>query len=112
MDPAFQPQAPNQQRSDSRFGPLLERFVARLPDMRHQLQSAREDGKLETLLTVVHRLRGTASNFGFPRITAVANECETALRSQAAPEYLDDSLDELTTLVDMAIETHQSVEPD
>lgn len=87
--------------------------MTRLPDMLNQLQSARDDGEFDMLFTVVHRLRGTAANFGFPQITAVANECETALRSQSIPDQdLDRALDELTTLLDLAIETHHRVEPD
>lgn len=101
------------QTAAPRFRPLMRKFMARLPGMLSELQAAREEGESETLFTIVHRLRGTAGNFGFPQITAVANECETALRGRpVAGQELDRSLDQLITLVDMAIESYQSAEQD
>ena len=97
--------------ADSRFQPLLEKYLARLPGMLDQLQSARAEGDLDTLCTVVHRLRGTAANYGFPQITAVADKCETALRTQSTPErHVNESLDELTTLMHMAVEPRMNEE--
>lgn len=93
---------------DARFQPLLDRFIARLPETRDRLRSARQAKKLDVLLTVVHRLRGTAANYGFPQITAVADKCEIALRNRNQPQReLDESLDELATLVQMAIDAHR-----
>lgn len=103
----------SQKAADARFRPLLEKYLSRLPGLLDQLQSARRDGERETLCAVVHRLRGTGANYGFPQITAIADECETALRTQAMPEqHLDESLDLLTSLVGMAIETAANLEQD
>jgi len=70
--------------ADSRFQPLLQKYLARLPGMLDQLQAARDDGDLDSLLSVVHRLRGTAESYGFPQISAVADMCERALRIDPA----------------------------
>ncbi|MHB8970376.1 MAG: PAS domain S-box protein [Pirellulaceae bacterium] len=96
---------------DPRFQPLLDNFLARLPGMLDQLQVARAEGEFDTLCTVVHRLRGTATNYGFPEITVAADKCETVLRSESTPEqHLNESLDRLTNLVGMAIETRKNNE--
>jgi CheY-like chemotaxis protein len=88
------------------FLPLLEKYLNRLPEMLEEVQQARREGEHDRLCSIVHRLRGTATNYGFPQITAVADRCETALRAHSEPAAdLDRSLDELIKLVDMAIET-------
>ena len=91
---------------DSRFQPLLKKYIERLPGMLDHLQTARHDDDVDSLLTVVHRLRGTAENYGFPQITAVADKCETALRTDHSIEaHISESLELLSNLVDTAIET-------
>ncbi|MEO2047739.1 MAG: ATP-binding protein [Pirellulales bacterium] len=95
--------------ADSQFKPLLEKYLSRLPGMLDQLQMARHGEELDELCTVVHRLRGTAANYGFPQITAIADNCETALRSHPTSQHhLNKSLDLLESLVSMAIETQNN----
>lgn len=82
-----------------------------LPEMLDLLQNARIEKDFDTLCAVVHRLRGTATNYGFPRISAVADKCETTLRTQPTSENPpNESLDQLTNLVTMAIDTWKSEE--
>jgi DNA-binding response OmpR family regulator len=111
-EPEQEPRAiASEKAGDARFQPLLEKYLARLPGMLDQLQVARAEGEFDTLCTVVHRLRGTAANYGFPQITAAADKCETVLRTQSTSEHhLNESLDRLTRLVGMAIEMRNNEE--
>ncbi|MEO2027737.1 MAG: ABC transporter substrate-binding protein [Fuerstiella sp.] len=96
---------------DSRFQPLLKKYIERLPEMLGQLQTAHRDDDVDSLLSVVHRLRGTAENYGFPQITAVADKCETALRTDhSIAAHISESLELLSSLVDTAIETHHDTD--
>lgn len=91
---------------DAQFEPIIKKYMTRLPGMLEQIQSARKDGELDQLCAVVHRLRGTATNYGYPQITAAADKCETALRQpDKINKRLDDDLDHLSDLVLMAIES-------
>ena len=93
------------------FQPLRTKFLARLPGTLGQLRAARAQGDLNKVSTIVHQLSGTAANYSFPQVTQMADKCETALRSQTvSQEDMDKSLDQLTTLVTMILETHPTRE--
>ena len=93
------------------FQPLRTKFLARLPGTLGQLQAARAQGDLNKVSTIVHQLSGTAENYSFAQVTQMADKCETALRSQTVShEDMDKSLDQLTNLVTMIIETHPTRE--
>lgn len=97
--------------NDLQFEPLIKKYLSRLPEVLDELQAARKEEECDTLCAIVHRLRGTATNYGFPQITAVAGKCENALRTQPnSLQHLDESLDLLANLVRMAIETDNNSE--
>ena len=50
---------------------------------------------LDEVRTMVHRIRGTASNYGFPDITTAAGACEDALREEASREAVEKALEAL-----------------
>ncbi|MEO2014060.1 MAG: ABC transporter substrate-binding protein [Fuerstiella sp.] len=96
---------------DSRFQPLMKKYLDRLPGMLDQLQTAHRDDDVDSLLSVVHQLRGTAQNYGFPEITAIADKCETALRTdRSIAAQTNESLERLSSLVDTAIETYNDMD--
>ncbi|MEW6074524.1 MAG: ATP-binding protein [Planctomycetota bacterium] len=70
-----------------RFAPLVKRYVGSFPVQAERIRAAHAAGELDEVRTLVHRIRGTASNYGFPAITAAAGACEEAIREgKAAPE--------------------------
>ena len=72
-----------------RFQLLIERYVASFPEQVETLSALLEAGDLEGLRTKVHRLRGTASNYGFPGISDAAGACEDALRAGRPPSEVE-----------------------
>jgi PAS domain S-box-containing protein len=66
---------------DPKFAPLLKDYRQSLHEAAGQIQGMMERGDTESLLVVIHRLRGTATNFGFPQITELAGVCEDEMRS-------------------------------
>jgi len=78
-----------------RFAPLIARYVASFPELIERLKADFRDGRSDDVRTQVHRLRGTASNYGFPDISHTAGRCEDAIRSGQAREVVERELDEL-----------------
>ena len=69
-----------------RFQRLIERYVASFPEQIAALREGLHAGELQTLRTRVHRLRGTAANYGFPGVSEAAGACEDAIRQGRPPE--------------------------
>lgn len=65
------------------FAPLLDAYLKRMAEMAGQIVEARRRGDGTELCRLVHRIRGTAGNYGFPTITDLAAACEMALRDPA-----------------------------
>jgi PAS domain S-box-containing protein len=82
-----------------RFQPLIERYVGSFPDLRRELGALLGTGRMEELRTRVHRLRGTASNYGFPEVSRAAGACEDTIRAGGAPTEIAAALAELDRLL-------------
>ena len=67
---------------DPTFHELLEEFAAAMPVRRDGLLEAHQNEDWELLRTRAHQLKGAGGGFGFPRLSEVALELETACRSQ------------------------------
>lgn len=80
---------------DEKFAPILRQFLSKLPGLIEQITIARREGQDDKLRLIVHRLRGTAANFGFPQITDLAGQCDDLLRQSGNREQLDTILDML-----------------
>ena len=74
------------------FGATMEtlrrRFIARAEDDLTRLREHRRHQTLERseLITIIHRLSGSAGLFGYPEISALAGEVETSLAQNSADE--------------------------
>jgi HPt (histidine-containing phosphotransfer) domain-containing protein len=86
-----------------RFQPLIERYVGSFPELRRDLETLLATGRLEELRTRVHRLRGTASNYGFPEVSKAAGACEDRIRAGAAQAEIAGALGELDRLLASAV---------
>lgn len=88
-------------KSDPAFLELVVMYQRNLPQIRSQLQEAVRAGDLVAVKSVVHRLAGTGSNFGFPRITMTARASEAHLGGSR--ESVSAALVPLLTAIDEAI---------
>ncbi|MEO1971468.1 MAG: hypothetical protein ABGX07_07920, partial [Pirellulaceae bacterium] len=74
-----------------------------------ELRTAQRDGNTDSMLDIVHRLCGTAVNYGYPLITEAAAQCQTAIHTNNFPEkQLNKTLNWLTSLVDSALESYRN----
>ncbi len=75
-----------------RFERVIERYVASFPGWIESIRGLLAAGELKTLQTKVHRLRGTASNYGFPEVAEAAGTCEHALRAGRPAEEVSSAV--------------------
>jgi HPt (histidine-containing phosphotransfer) domain-containing protein len=73
----------------------VRRYVGSFPIQIERMREAFALGALDEVRTMVHRIRGTASNYGFPEITEAAGACEDAIRGEAAREEIEEVLEVL-----------------
>ena len=93
---------------DERFRPILMKFLNGLPDRMKAIEEALAGEDQETLLTLVHQLKGSAGSYGFPRISELARECQDQLRDQMSQEDLLPSVSGLLRELEKAIEKAKS----
>ena len=84
-----------------RFAPLIERYLGSFPSQIEAMRAQLAAGEFEALRTSVHRLRGTAANYGYPELTELAGACEDAIRTGASGEEV---LQLLTALCERMLE--------
>ena len=100
-DPRMRPAPPTVDESvpslanNPRFAPLVRRYVGSFPTQSDRIRQAFADGDLDDVRTLVHRIRGTASNYGFPAITTAAGACEDAIRAEAPAPEIEEALEAL-----------------
>ncbi len=77
------------------FQPLIKRYVGSFNGLIVELENLMSTEKLEGLCTGVHRLRGTAANYGFPEISKYAGGVEDLIRTEAPLAHIAHALDGL-----------------
>ena len=75
---------------------LAEEYVQDLPEQAQVIRAAGESGDRETLLTASHRMKGTAANFGQPRLSKLAAAVEARLRA----DHTDSAVQEVAALLE------------
>lgn len=85
------------------FSELLERYRQSLQRHLKVLEAAEVAGDAEEFCRTSHRLRGTASNYGFPLITTAASLCEEKIRQGATLLQLRDDAQRLMREIQTAI---------
>lgn len=90
-----------------RFRPLIERYVASFGELIPELHGHFDAARMHPLRTLVHRLRGTASNYGFPEISQAAGRCEDQIRSEAQPAQIEQALGDLVGLMQDALDSRR-----
>ena len=103
--PGDTPDAPVFSLADNpRFAPLIKRYVGSFPTQVENIRAAYDRGQLDEVRTLVHRIRGTASNYGFPEVTAAAGVCEDSIRDRAGEEVIGAALEKLLGLLSQLAE--------
>ncbi len=84
--------------NDDRLAPLINEFVAALPDKAREMAAAYEADDLDTVHRVARSLRADAGSYGFERITEDAGHVQALAGMGAARERLRPALYDLIHL--------------
>lgn len=87
------------------FAALLDRYRLSLRRQLKTLEDAEAAGDSDELCKTAHRLKGTASNYGFPLITTAAGICEEKLRQSTPLNQMTADLARLRSEVNAALAT-------
>ena len=66
---------------------IVEEFVQVLPTRLDEMKQAFEALDWSQLTTLAHRLKGASGSYGYPDLSAVAAEMESAFRDQKADDF-------------------------
>lgn len=80
---------------DPDLGPLVEMYVAEMPDRIATLVSRFSSGDLNGLATTAHQIKGAAGSHGFDQVTPFAARLEVAARERRPEDEVRAALDEL-----------------
>lgn len=64
---------------------LTSRFIENVPVIIHKIKAAVADNQISDLKRLSHKLKGTASQFGFERVTRISREIESAIDKEKLP---------------------------
>jgi CheY-like chemotaxis protein len=85
--------------TDEAVRAFLTNFVAELPKDVARLATLLEEGNLQQLREVAHRLKGSGGLYGFDSITNLAANLETGLKQQQGLEATTNQVNELIQLI-------------
>lgn len=85
------------------FSDLLVRYLQSLQRHLKALETAETAGDSDEFCKTSHRLRGTASNYGFPLITTAAGICEEKIRQGTPLTQMSADIDRLKAEIQAAI---------
>ena len=94
LDPSMPAKAGNSDR-EKRFQKLVQGFLGGLPEKVSAIEAARARGDEDSLLTLVHQLKGSAGSYGFQCVSDCARQCEDFLRRDMRSEEADLCVDAL-----------------
>ena len=76
--------------SDPDFSDLVVLYVEEMPDRLEQIKAAHVSGERETLIRLIHQLKGAAGSYGFSAVTEEATTAE--LKLMAADDGADEAI--------------------
>lgn len=86
---------------DADLRDIVEEFVNELDDRLSEIKEAYAQLDWANLETLAHRLKGAGGSYGYPDISTVAADMETAFRQQAADQF-DNWMEQLKKLTNAA----------
>jgi PAS domain S-box-containing protein len=96
------PELPAAMATNPKFQALLKNYVMAMPETIEKLSEALHKKDMETLRFMTHRLKGTAGNYGFPRVTEAAGSAEKMLIDQVQWEHVERRINRLLALLKAA----------
>jgi signal transduction histidine kinase/HPt (histidine-containing phosphotransfer) domain-containing protein len=84
---------------DPEIRPFLPEFLDSLPAKVAALASLRRRSDLDALKDALHQLKGTGGLYGFPQITATAEEAERRIKEQGSLQNVREAVESLVRLV-------------
>lgn len=72
---------------DPELRDVVEEFVTGLTQRLAELQAAHEQNDWDMLATLAHRLKGAGGSYGYPDMTKLGAEMETAFRQKQAERF-------------------------
>lgn len=88
---------------------ILPLFLKNLPSYLSRLEEALASGEIEAAIRTCHDLKGTAGGYGYPSISAVASNLESALRGGDEDLKAREHLESLRDLFSRALLGLQSL---
>ncbi len=88
----------SQLADDPDLAELVPIFLSEVPGRIEAMQRAMDQANLADLRQMVHQLKGTAGNFGFPSITERAAELEKYIKAEADLEIIRHTFEEVIDL--------------
>lgn len=82
---------------------LLATYMARLHTRRGVFLQALEEGDQEVVRRTAHQLRGSASSYGYPRLTEAAGELEQFMRGGGEPTLESPQVTAFLAVIDAAL---------
>ncbi len=73
-------------RDEGLFSELRRHYIAQVPAKISAIQDVIENGDLESIESLAHKLRGSGRSYGFSEITDIAAEIEFACRDRRIHE--------------------------
>ena len=87
--------------SDPEAIELIKRFVYKLTDTLKEIEKSIQAHDWENLSDILHQLKGSGGNFGYPNLTSIAGKMEF--------QVVNENQDELNTLLAELQESHQQI---
>src|SRR5205085_1318672 len=84
---------------DADMRAVLAEFIADLPGQVSRIAGLVEEGNVEELRRMVHRLKGAGGGYGFPRITQAAGAAEQRVKECETVEEVGREVEALIELV-------------
>ncbi|MBA4030063.1 MAG: hypothetical protein C0478_04095 [Planctomyces sp.] len=75
--------------SDPDYEELIADFVSAMPERVAELLTAIEGRDFDELKRKAHQLKGAGGGYGFPEMTTIAAQVESACRENRIPDVLD-----------------------
>jgi len=81
---------------------LIDKFIARIPLMRDEINHALTSNNIQELEHVVHQLKGTGGGYGYPMLTDICVAIEEQIEAQNI-KLVAKLINDLNSIVDKII---------
>lgn len=72
---------------NSSFSDLVDRYIVGLSEKANKLELAKQNEDWQSIKDEIHKIKGTATNYGLPEVSQIATEVETSLEQVTTHQY-------------------------